>query len=610
MIAGATRGKGGKALARHLTSQKGQTSELVDVRFLSADTTPDALDELVSGSLHGRTDRPVHHLHVDPPEGFDNRESRDHYLNLYEEEFGLQHSPRIIQEHTKKGRTHWHVIYSLVQDDGKMVSLSFEKMRREKISRRTEHELGMPLVKGAHSMAVANAFRKEGLDHIANAMVLAGHVSGDKPIAVTPEQRAQAERTQIASGEVGSLALRAFRTSDNGPSFRSALEAFGLKLAQGDKGPVIVDAKGGAHSLTRTIGTASRLDGSRIPASQVKARIAELSLTPIKEIQNDITDRRKRNAGSKPQPENGTKPETGEFIETGQAEHSPPDLSGSTGSKPEQPETVAIARPVAGRDAGGRTAGRTQRPVTTDPSQPDPHPERDRVSGQAGRKLEGAKKAIAVHNLKSIISDNALKAVAEDLKEFTRQLALRQVERNLSAIQTKAFQQIQQANEPPPSIVVARENLKKAKDAQIATLKQEWDNYEKAKAILKEEKPSGFMMVVTGKLKTWKQRQQTAQEDVNRLSILFESQQRNVDKMEQALKRAEKYRRPQKDTTQAENDLALVNSITRCLDGNPDLVFQKWETLVELGRERLAQETFLKQEPPMHQPNEETINYL
>ncbi len=237
MIAGATRGKGGGALARHLTSRaKGQRSELVDVRGLSASTTREALDELVASSAHGRTDRPVHHLHVDPPHGWDRAEVRDAFLRRYEEEFGLTTLPRFIQEHEKDGRTHWHVVYSLVQDDGRMVSLSHDMARREKVCRVIEHELGMPMIRGAHSKAVAAALTAEGRLDVVRAMAVAGHLQGPRPVAVTPMQRHQAERTSIDPRAVQAAALGAWKGSDNGAALEAALAAADLRLAQGDKG--------------------------------------------------------------------------------------------------------------------------------------------------------------------------------------------------------------------------------------------------------------------------------------------------------------------------------------------------------------------------------------
>lgn len=293
MIAGATRGKGGRALASHLTSRRGQTSELVDVRHLGATTTAEALAELVAGSAHGRTDRPVHHLHVDPPHGWDRAEVRDAFLRRYEAEFGLTAAPRFIQQHGKGDRTHWHVVYSLVRDDGRCVSLSHDMARREKVCRITEFETGMPMVRGAHTKAVTAALIGEGRQDVARAILQAGHIRGPRPIAVTPRERHQAERTSINPCTVQTAALTAWRASDTGASFEAALAAVDLRLAAGGKGAVVIDAAGGAHSLSRILGAASRADGARIGAAAVKARVAVLHLPPISEVQHAIADTRR-----------------------------------------------------------------------------------------------------------------------------------------------------------------------------------------------------------------------------------------------------------------------------------------------------------------------------
>src|SRR5690606_6427942 len=104
---------------------------------------------------------PIYHMHVDPPPGFEDDKIFDRYLDLFEAEFGLQDQARVGVEHVKHGRRHRHYAWSLVRADGKIIDLSHDYARREKISRVVEFEFGMPLTPGRHNRAVIAALEAE-----------------------------------------------------------------------------------------------------------------------------------------------------------------------------------------------------------------------------------------------------------------------------------------------------------------------------------------------------------------------------------------------------------------------------------------------------------------
>ena len=119
MIAGATRGAGGPALARHLLSVKdGQRMLVMPSRGLAAEDLRGQIAEIVADATHGRTDRPIHHIHVDPPPDAPNpSQIIGAFLRNYETEFGLRDHQRAGVFHMKGGRQHAHVVYSLVGQD-------------------------------------------------------------------------------------------------------------------------------------------------------------------------------------------------------------------------------------------------------------------------------------------------------------------------------------------------------------------------------------------------------------------------------------------------------------------------------------------------------------
>ncbi len=165
---------------------------------------------------------------------------------------------------------------------------------------------------------------------------------------------------------------------------------------------------------------------------------------------------------------------------------------------------------------------------------------------------------------------------------------------------------IQTANETPEPIRKAQENLEKAKREGTDNFKTYWSEYENAKAILKEEKPTGFLAFLTGKTREWEKRQQDAQHQVEHLRAIFDQDDRKVEKAKTALKQAERHRPPKPDTSQAIQALALVTSISLSLKKDPDLAFRDIRELIALEKERLAKE--LKQQS-IHQPDIEEMKY-
>lgn len=248
MITGATRGAGGAALARHLLATKdGQRVLVMPSRGLAAEDLKGQIAEFVADAAHGRTDRPVHHIHVDPPpEAANPNGIIATFLRHYEAELDLRGNQRCGVFHQKSARRHAHIVYSLVGETGRVVDLRHEYARREKVSRKTEFECGLPMVKGKHNRAVAQALRKQGREDVAVAMETAGLLAGRRPVAhSTPRQRAQAERTSVPLDDVRSAAFTAWTTSDDARSFVAALHASGFDVANGERGLVLVDRSAG-----------------------------------------------------------------------------------------------------------------------------------------------------------------------------------------------------------------------------------------------------------------------------------------------------------------------------------------------------------------------------
>ena len=273
MLTGETRGRGGTALARHLCNQKnGQEVRLLIARHLAGADLASQVRELVAGTAGGGTDRPVWHVHVDPPPGFDRPDVIRHWLQLFEHEFGLEEQPRAGVLHSGKGgneRLHGHFLYSLVRRDGHVVDLRNSYRRREKVSVIVAAELGLPVPPVPRPRSIHRALLKDGRADVA-AWFAENHpdLFGPPRIAsTTPRERHIGERTGINPAEIVAAVGEAWPAS--GPFvFRRRLARSGLTLAMGEQGPVFVDQSGTAHSVTRVIRKSLPIVRARKPESR------------------------------------------------------------------------------------------------------------------------------------------------------------------------------------------------------------------------------------------------------------------------------------------------------------------------------------------------------
>ena len=250
-------------------------------RGLVSETIRDQVAELTDLASHSRSRRPIYHIHADPPPSTHfSEDAWTRYWDRLEAELGLQDQAFAEQVHVKQGREHRHREYSLVRPDGTTMPLSHDHARREKVGRLTEIEEGQQLTAGAHNRAVLAALDREGRQDGAAAIREAGLGRGPRPRSpLTPDQRAQAERTGTDPKALGAAVLTAWRVSDDAAAFRAALGEQGLRLAQGDRAAVVVDATGNVHPLARMLGRESKAaGGDRIAAADVSVRLAGLDL--------------------------------------------------------------------------------------------------------------------------------------------------------------------------------------------------------------------------------------------------------------------------------------------------------------------------------------------
>jgi hypothetical protein len=283
MISGSARGAGGRTLSTHLLKLDAeQIITVIPPRGVIARGDLHAqLRELVAGTAHHSTQKPVYHVHVDPPpEAADSQQVLDRFWQRFEAEFKLESQAYVGAQHTKHGRHHEHRVYSIVRDDGVLANLDHDYARRSYVGYLVSFELGLPATPTPFARACYHRAKKEGRAEMAAWLLGAGVYEGDVPIAKsTPRERLMEARTGISLDDVRAAALDAWNASSDGPGFQRELAARGLRFAQGTAGAVIVDRSGTPHSATRVIGAASRIaTGHRIPAAAVRARLDGLKL--------------------------------------------------------------------------------------------------------------------------------------------------------------------------------------------------------------------------------------------------------------------------------------------------------------------------------------------
>ena len=290
MIGGMVLHDGHQALATHLARVDDNERIFLRTRGLSADTIADAIAELGLMALGCRASKPLIHSWASPSMTYSDADW-DRHREAFEGEFGLTGFPCLEVFHLKYGEggrtaSHVHRIYLRVDLDGRAVPTSHSAARQEKVSRISEFMASERFTSGVFNASIISRLREEGRPEIADAMVRAGLDKTKAVAAPTSAERATAERLEdLAVDEVWRRCAVAWRRSDSGMAFSAAVAESGLRLAQGEKCPVIVTPAGAAHPLLRAINKGGeRLNGQAIRKAELAARLNGLVLPAARKL--------------------------------------------------------------------------------------------------------------------------------------------------------------------------------------------------------------------------------------------------------------------------------------------------------------------------------------
>jgi Relaxase/Mobilisation nuclease domain len=250
---------GSARLAKHLENTgSNERIEVKELRGVIAADLRGALQEMEALANGTRAVKPLYHASINTRA--DERLSdpqRYQAIDRLERELGLIGQPRAVVVHAKEGREHCHVVWSRIDlARHRAISDSHNYRKHELVARELERAFGHERVQGAHIEREGRPRPKRTPSH---AEMQQGARTG-----ITP-QAARAHITKI------------WQQSDTGTAFAKGLEDSGWTLARGDRRDfVVIDPKGGTHSLAR------RIDGAKV--KDVRARLVDLDLSALPSV--------------------------------------------------------------------------------------------------------------------------------------------------------------------------------------------------------------------------------------------------------------------------------------------------------------------------------------
>jgi hypothetical protein len=235
--------------ARHLTNAKDNDRvEVIELRGLAADSVFEAFREMDEIARWTRCGNFFYHGDINPREGDSmTREQAVIAADRLQKNLGLEGQPRIMVEHVKEGRQHWHIaVLRIDMDTLTAISDSHNYKIHAQTSRELEREFGHAPVR---DILIGEDQRPERRPK--NWEKLRGGKSGLDP------ENIKAEVTEL------------WHEADSGKAFAAALADAGYVLCRGDKRDFcVIDPAGHEHSLAR------RIEGMK--AAELRAFMADI----------------------------------------------------------------------------------------------------------------------------------------------------------------------------------------------------------------------------------------------------------------------------------------------------------------------------------------------
>ena len=248
---------GAKNLATHLQKDENEHVDVHDLRgFVSEELEP-AFKEIYGISKGTRAKKFMYSLSLNPPPGekVATGTFRD-AIEKVEAELGLKGQPRAIVFHIKDGRRHCHTVWSVIDvENMKAIHISYDKLKLMDISRALYQEHGWKMPRG--------------------------FIRGNSPDPnnFTHGEWQQAKRLGLKPADIKKTIRDCWAASDCHKSFEAALKENGYFLANGRRGPVVIDIHLGIHSVVRA---------ANVRTKEVRARLDQDSLIDVETCKERI----------------------------------------------------------------------------------------------------------------------------------------------------------------------------------------------------------------------------------------------------------------------------------------------------------------------------------
>ena len=223
-------------MARYaLDAGKNEFTAIREVRGTLATDVKGAFAEMEALAQGTRCRDFLYHAQINPEKGDPlSPEQWQRAVDLLEKNLKLEGHQRVVFEHIKDGRQHYHVVWNRIDAETmKAVNMGHNYRAHERTGAQLEKE-----------------FALEPLERRPN---LEGGRRGER--APASWEYRQAQRTGLDPREMKAEVKALREQSANGTKFSAALAAHGYTLAKGDRRDfLIIDGAGGEHSLGRYAG--------------------------------------------------------------------------------------------------------------------------------------------------------------------------------------------------------------------------------------------------------------------------------------------------------------------------------------------------------------------
>ena len=224
-----------------LNTEENERADLKQIRGLRADTLREALEEMQQQArINPRVKNFMYHADFNPRLNEHlTEEQRDRAFEIFENERGIPaNAARVVMEHVKHGRKHWHVIWYRLDEQGRPFSDKHDAIIAHTAGEKIAAEFGLEKV-------ISPLTRDEGTPRPERAP--------------KPWEMLRGMNSEIDVRDVTAEVTELRQQCASGIEFQAALDRHGYILARGDKiiagepALMIIDPAGDDHHLPRRI---------------------------------------------------------------------------------------------------------------------------------------------------------------------------------------------------------------------------------------------------------------------------------------------------------------------------------------------------------------------